>query len=87
VPDQRARCGKVVAAPTQSRIYPGGVVPQSRSGEITGGSASIQASCHPGICGEWVAISAPADGWLRPSVAHRLNFRHPRYPAKKGGQQ
>ena len=24
--------------------------------EITGGSTSIQASCHPGICGEWVAI-------------------------------
>jgi hypothetical protein len=53
-----ARCGKVVAsAYCQSRNFTQAVsFRKVDPGEITGGSASIQASCHPGICGEWVAI-------------------------------
>ena len=51
-----ARCGKVVAsAYCQSRNFTQAVsFRKIEPDEITGGS--IQASCHPGICGEWVAI-------------------------------
>jgi hypothetical protein len=53
-----ARCGQVVAsAYCQSRNFAQAVsFRRIERDEITGGSAMIQASCHPGICGEWVAI-------------------------------
>jgi hypothetical protein len=53
-----ARCGKVVAsAYCQSRSFTQAVsFRRIEPSEITGASTSIQASCHTGICGEWVAI-------------------------------
>jgi hypothetical protein len=52
-----ARCGKVVAsAYCQSRSFTQAVsFRRIEPSEITGAS-TIQASCHTGICGEWVAI-------------------------------
>jgi hypothetical protein len=50
------RCGKVVAsAYCQARNFTQAVsFRRIDPDEITGGST--QATCHPGICGDWVAI-------------------------------
>jgi hypothetical protein len=52
-----ARCGKVVAsAYCQSRSFTQAVsFRRVEPSEITG-AGTAQASCHTGICGEWVAI-------------------------------
>jgi hypothetical protein len=53
-----ARCGKVVAsAYCQSRSFTQAVsFRRVEPSEITGAGTGAQASCHTGICGEWVAI-------------------------------